>query len=884
MSKGRESERPRAPKWVPDDRETWKPKERWASGPDSSKRWLDVQTTGRQKQGWGTGDVLSRSHGDRWNTGGGRWTEDRRHVDDKEYIPKNARWNDEERAERWRPGSRGELATRGRGQQPRGPGVSRRTSSDVHVLSELNVLPADYGAKRFDVRDGRHRYSKKQLLDVYDSLQQKMGSVLTLPKGVDTSYPGLFRSDGNIGAEDEAPPKSPAPSPKSSPYVETGVAGIGPEELEADSWVYKDPVGQVQGPFSKQEVLAWWEEGYFSQDLPVQSQLSATENWVPLGKLLDLWKVPIDKDDAEETMPAVTYPARKLEGCDSLATVGSHISSALLPDVNMDGSEEMQSSQPPAEAQSLLHSLPLQPQQQAAFQNPVSDLQQQMQNLLSQRQKQSQQAANIGGMNFASGSLGMSGMSGVRPSLAFQPTNPYMGAYGMQQQRPVLQDNSLMTPGILEALQRLNAQQQTLNQQTLNRAQMQSSPYGYDLNAGLNQPLQNQLQGNPNLAALLNQSQMAQRNVDQRSMATDLQRLLQARGYQTQGSAYGGMNNPLSAGTYGGVRSLYTPQQPQQNLWGNQMPGGHNALSSLLLQQQQRPQQQAINQQLAQAMLLNRLQGMRYPNQQMGMNRPQLQTRDNLLSLAAMQTQDPQSVDAMSQLRQKNNMSPPNTALQSAMDPNFALIGQTNTTSSMPQFNYPNQRQPPFPQHILQHMSPRPEMNAALAPEASNPPVLGLDPTHESAAVEDDPPKTSPVAESAKTNAWGVAPTPAATASLLEIQEQESKSAQLNAAAKERQVQAPTTGPAPGPGWNVQPIKPTSLVDIMQEDAESKRQAQAAALAKQQSTQQPNPKQGSVWSKKAAGRTNSQTVSGGESGKANALTSKEHSAKEVALQ
>ena len=47
-------------------------------------------------EGWGTGDVLSRSHGDRWNTEGGRWTEDRRHVDDKvDYVPKNARWNDE---------------------------------------------------------------------------------------------------------------------------------------------------------------------------------------------------------------------------------------------------------------------------------------------------------------------------------------------------------------------------------------------------------------------------------------------------------------------------------------------------------------------------------------------------------------------------------------------------------------------------------------------------------------------------------------------------------------------------------------------------------------------------------------------------------------------
>lgn len=45
-------------------------------------------------EGWGTNE-LSRSQGDRWNTEGGRWTEDRKPIDDKEYVPKNSRWNDE---------------------------------------------------------------------------------------------------------------------------------------------------------------------------------------------------------------------------------------------------------------------------------------------------------------------------------------------------------------------------------------------------------------------------------------------------------------------------------------------------------------------------------------------------------------------------------------------------------------------------------------------------------------------------------------------------------------------------------------------------------------------------------------------------------------------
>lgn len=43
----------------------------------------------------GTGDGMSRSYGDRWNTEGGRWTEERHRAENQEYVPKNQRWNDE---------------------------------------------------------------------------------------------------------------------------------------------------------------------------------------------------------------------------------------------------------------------------------------------------------------------------------------------------------------------------------------------------------------------------------------------------------------------------------------------------------------------------------------------------------------------------------------------------------------------------------------------------------------------------------------------------------------------------------------------------------------------------------------------------------------------
>lgn len=44
--------------------------------------------------GWMSSNGMPRSYGDRWNTDGGRWTDERK-KDDKDYVPKNARWNDE---------------------------------------------------------------------------------------------------------------------------------------------------------------------------------------------------------------------------------------------------------------------------------------------------------------------------------------------------------------------------------------------------------------------------------------------------------------------------------------------------------------------------------------------------------------------------------------------------------------------------------------------------------------------------------------------------------------------------------------------------------------------------------------------------------------------
>lgn len=54
-----------------------------------------------------------------------------------------------------------------------------------------------------------------------------------------------------------------------------------PEEL---SLFYKDPNGQIQGPFKGIDIIGWFEAGYFGIDLPVRLENSAADSpWLSLG-------------------------------------------------------------------------------------------------------------------------------------------------------------------------------------------------------------------------------------------------------------------------------------------------------------------------------------------------------------------------------------------------------------------------------------------------------------------------------------------------------------------------------------------------------------------------------------------------------------------------
>ncbi|XP_035526513.1 GRB10-interacting GYF protein 2 isoform X1 [Morone saxatilis] len=68
-------------------------------------------------------------------------------------------------------------------------------------------------------------------------------------------------------------------------------AGLPLTHEAALKWFYKDPQGEIQGPFSNQEMTEWFQAGYFTMSLLVKR--GCDEIFQPLGEIMKIWgRVP----------------------------------------------------------------------------------------------------------------------------------------------------------------------------------------------------------------------------------------------------------------------------------------------------------------------------------------------------------------------------------------------------------------------------------------------------------------------------------------------------------------------------------------------------------------------------------------------------------------
>ncbi|XP_053574349.1 GRB10-interacting GYF protein 1 [Bombina bombina] len=76
-----------------------------------------------------------------------------------------------------------------------------------------------------------------------------------------------------------------------SPARSNGAAALPLTHEAAMKWFYKDPQGEIQGPFNTQEMAEWCQAGYFTMSLLVKR--GCDEGFQPLGEVIKMWgRVP----------------------------------------------------------------------------------------------------------------------------------------------------------------------------------------------------------------------------------------------------------------------------------------------------------------------------------------------------------------------------------------------------------------------------------------------------------------------------------------------------------------------------------------------------------------------------------------------------------------
>lgn len=121
-----------------------------------------------------------------------------------------------------------------------------------------------------------HTVAPAQMKPVEDDASKV---VSTSPK--DDSFAHLAKAAENMMAEWTAE--------EEKKYVSQTVGGEHnlPEHLYR--WLYKDPQGDIQGPFSSAEMMEWFQAGYFTMDLMVKRVCDAA--FSKLGTLIKSWDV-----------------------------------------------------------------------------------------------------------------------------------------------------------------------------------------------------------------------------------------------------------------------------------------------------------------------------------------------------------------------------------------------------------------------------------------------------------------------------------------------------------------------------------------------------------------------------------------------------------------
>jgi len=182
--------------------------------------------------------------------------------------------------------------------------VNSRSSQNDENLTMEDVNAAANGMQKIltagQAQRGRHP-------NVDEDADHNIDHIKNLIEKLDDEIDNIYPTNQLSGPDQEVDDCNITdPSIVCAKKAEPGVLIKGMQD-----WIYRDPQGEIQGPFSSEEMLQWFKAGYFTMGLLVRRVCD--EIFLPLGDLIKLWnRVPFQPGPELPSITSQIYAAQLL--------------------------------------------------------------------------------------------------------------------------------------------------------------------------------------------------------------------------------------------------------------------------------------------------------------------------------------------------------------------------------------------------------------------------------------------------------------------------------------------------------------------------------------------------------------------------------------------
>ncbi|XP_052820959.1 GRB10-interacting GYF protein 2-like isoform X2 [Mya arenaria] len=153
--------------------------------------------------------------------------------------------------------------------------VSARSASGAQISTDKGKGGRAENNEKGHTKDNKRREKLKSEAEALDQLQETVENMVA---GI------TILEDEEVVQELSAPDGATASS-------KSGTCALPPEHEHYNKWFYRDPQGDLQGPFNSTEMAEWFSAGYFTMNLQVRR--GCDEVFSPLGELIKHWgRVP----------------------------------------------------------------------------------------------------------------------------------------------------------------------------------------------------------------------------------------------------------------------------------------------------------------------------------------------------------------------------------------------------------------------------------------------------------------------------------------------------------------------------------------------------------------------------------------------------------------